>query len=94
MMTQETAEFYGSSQLAERGISHLSDNVILLNYVFGSGELTRALTILKTRGDPHDQSIHHYTITEDGMAVGEPVSGQLDVKPSSEAPEGPVNCSR
>lgn len=74
MMTQETAEFYGSSQLAERGISHLSDNVILLNYVFGSGELSRALTILKTRGTPHDQSIHHYTITEAGMAVGEPIS--------------------
>lgn len=69
MMTQETADFFETSRLAERGISHLSDNVVLLNYVAGENKLTRALTVLKTRATGHDQTVRSYTITDQGMTI-------------------------
>lgn len=74
VMTQETAEFFGTSQLSERGISHLSDNVVLLHYVAGDTTVNRAITVLKTRGTNHDHTVRHYDITERGMAIGEPVT--------------------
>jgi circadian clock protein KaiC len=73
VMTQESAEFFAVTHLDERGISHISDNVILLHHVAGEGELSRAITILKTRGSHHDHTIRTFSITDDGMTVGDQV---------------------
>jgi circadian clock protein KaiC len=71
VMTQESAEFFAVTQLDERGISHISDNVILLHHVAGEGELSRAITILKTRGSHHDHTVRSFVITDRGMTVGD-----------------------
>ena len=73
VMTLESSDFFGVSQLDEREISHISDNVILLHHVAGDGELTRAITILKTRGSDHDHTVRNFVITAGGMSVGERV---------------------
>lgn len=39
----------GHTRLSERGVSHLSDNVILLQYLRRDATLSRAVTVLKTR---------------------------------------------
>jgi circadian clock protein KaiC len=71
VMTQEVAELFGVTHLAEYGISHLSDNVILLQFLRGDSELKRALTILKTRGSAHEPTTRQYEITTKGVLLGD-----------------------
>jgi circadian clock protein KaiC len=69
-MTTEVATLFEVSSLSEFGISHASDNVLLLQYVRGASQLTRAVTVLKTRASSHQPGIREYTITSDGITLG------------------------
>jgi circadian clock protein KaiC len=71
VMTQEVPELFGVTRLSETGISHLSDNVILLQFLRGESQLKRALTILKARGSAHDPGTRQYDITPDGVLLGD-----------------------
>ena len=71
MMTQEVSELFGVTRLSEYGISHLSDNVVLLQFLRGDSELKRALTVLKTRGSAHLQQLRQFEITPDGVVLGD-----------------------
>jgi circadian clock protein KaiC len=71
VMTQEVPELFGVSRLSEYGITHLSDNVILLQFLRGDSRLKRGLTILKSRGSAHDPSTRQYEITTDGVILGD-----------------------
>jgi circadian clock protein KaiC len=71
MMTQEVPELFGVTSLSAYGISHLSDNVILLQFLRGDSELKRALTVLKTRGSAHLQQMRQFEITSEGAVLGE-----------------------
>jgi circadian clock protein KaiC len=71
MMTQEVPELFGVTRLSEYGISHLSDNVVLLQFLRGDSELKRAITVLKTRGSAHVQQLRQFDITPDGVTLGE-----------------------
>ena len=70
---------FGVSRLSEYGISHLSDNVILLQFLRGDSQLKRALTILKARGSAHDQITRQYEITTDGIILGDQFDGSQDL---------------
>jgi circadian clock protein KaiC len=71
MITQEVPDLFGVSRLSEFGISHLSDNVLLLQFLRGNSELKRALTVLKTRGSAHQPQIRQYEITAEGITLGD-----------------------
>ena len=74
MMSQEIPALFGISSLSEDGISHLSDNVILLQFVPRDTQLRRAVTVLKTRASRHDPAIREFTITPDGIVLDKPHS--------------------
>jgi circadian clock protein KaiC len=74
MMSQETPGPFGVPHLSEEGISHLSDNVILLQLVAQGTEIRRALTVLKTRASRHEPDVREFKITTDGIVLGEPLS--------------------
>jgi circadian clock protein KaiC len=74
LMTQEVTELFGVTRLSEYGISHLSDNVLLLQFLRGDSALKRALTVLKTRGSAHDQHLRQFDITAEGVVLGEQFS--------------------
>ena len=77
MMTQEASDLFGLTRLSEYGISHLSDNVVLLQFLRGDSEVKRAITVLKTRASDHDPHIRQFEITGEGFRLGEQfVSGQ------------------
>jgi circadian clock protein KaiC len=78
MMSQEIPALFGMSQLSEDGISHLSDNVILLQFVPQGTELRRAVTVLKTRASRHDPEIREFEITPEGIVLAEPRSSTPD----------------
>lgn len=71
MMTQEVPELFGVIRLSEYGISHLSDNVVLLQFVLGDSQVKRAITVIKTRSSGHDSRIRQFDITSHGFVLGE-----------------------
>ena len=70
LMTQEVPELFDVVRVSDRGLSHLSDNVLLLQYLRQDGRLQRALTVLKTRGSRHDPEVKAFDITENGITLG------------------------
>jgi len=74
MMSQEIPALFGISSLSEDGISHLSDNVILLQFVPRDAQLRRAVTVLKTRASRHDPNVREFKINSDGIVLDEPHS--------------------
>jgi circadian clock protein KaiC len=73
MMSQETPGPFGSGRISESDISHLSDNVILLQFVPRDAQLKRTLMVLKTRASRHEPHIREFAITPDGIVPGEPL---------------------
>lgn len=71
MMIVEVPELFELRRISEQGLSHLSDNVVLLQYVQEGPELARAITILKTRALHHRPTVHRYEITERGFVLGD-----------------------
>jgi circadian clock protein KaiC len=57
IMTSELPDLFHVGRLAEYGISHLSDNVILLQYLRADTRLRRTVTVLKSRASAHDPEI-------------------------------------
>jgi circadian clock protein KaiC len=72
MMSEEISALYGVSHLSEDGISHLSDNVVLLQFVPRDSQLRRAVTVLKTRASRHDPDIREFKITPEGIVLDNP----------------------
>jgi circadian clock protein KaiC len=77
IMTSEIPDLFHIDRLAEYGISHLSDNVILLQYRRAHSHLQRTVTILKSRASAHDPEIREFEITPAGIVLKEP-SGHDD----------------
>ena len=74
IMTSELPELFHVGRLAEYGISHLSDNVILLQYLRADTVLRRTVTVLKSRATAHDPEIREFDITADGIVLGDPIA--------------------
>ena len=78
IMTSEVPDLFHVGRLAEYGISHLSDNVILLQYLRRDSRLLRTVTVVKSRASAHDPEIREFGITSDGIVLGDPI-GDEDV---------------
>jgi circadian clock protein KaiC len=74
MMIVEVPNLFRLDRISEHAISHLADNVILLQYVQEGAELIRALTVLKTRAMKHQPSVRRYTITSKGFELGDMIA--------------------
>jgi circadian clock protein KaiC len=78
-MTQEVSDLFGVTRLSEYGISHVSDNVILLQFLRGHSRVKRGVTVMKTRASAHEPEIREFEITSDGFIVGEQFSSDQDL---------------
>jgi circadian clock protein KaiC len=77
MMTHETSELFRVTRLSEIGMSHLADNVIVLQYVRAESTVKRALLVLKTRASDHHPEIREFEIRPEGIVLG----GLLEAEP-------------
>ena len=71
MMTHERAELFRVTRLSEIGMSHLADNVVVLQYLRAESEVKRALLVLKTRASDHHPEIREFTIRAEGIVLGD-----------------------
>jgi circadian clock protein KaiC len=74
MMSLETPQLFGISAISDDGISHLSDNVILLQFVRDQAKLQRAITVVKTRASSHEPEVREFRIAPEGIVLGEPLA--------------------
>jgi circadian clock protein KaiC len=71
MATLECPELFRITRLSELGMSHIADNVVLLQHLHSGHELKRALTVLKTRGGSHTSAVREFHISSEGISLGE-----------------------
>ena len=71
LMTHEVPMLTGLSRLSEHGLSHLSDNVILLQYLPDGDTLRRTIMVLKSRASSHEPVQHQYIIDSGGIKLVE-----------------------
>lgn len=56
-------------------ITYLADTVVLLRYFEASGRVRRALSVIKKRTGPHEDTIREFRIGDHGIRLGEPLTG-------------------
>lgn len=54
-------------------VTYLADTVVLLRYFEARGEVRRAISIVKKRMGPHENTIREYRIGPCGFTLGEPL---------------------
>jgi circadian clock protein KaiC len=69
LMTFELPELFQLVRLSEVGVSHVSDNVVVLQYLRHQPEVRRTLTVLKTRASLHQPQVREFTITPEGITL-------------------------
>jgi circadian clock protein KaiC len=53
--------------------SYLADTVLLLRYFEADGEVRQIVSVLKKRSGQHERSLREFSITPEGLCVGEPL---------------------
>jgi circadian clock protein KaiC len=74
LSTYEIPDLYGLTQLSEHSVSHLADNVVILQYRDSGQVVSRTLTVLKTRSASHDPHIREFQISTNGITLAPPPS--------------------
>ena len=74
MFTYETMELFRITRLSELGMSHIADNVVLLQHFQDGSDMKRALTVLKSRGSMSSSVIREFKISVDGITLGQPIN--------------------
>jgi circadian clock protein KaiC len=69
LMTQEMPDLFDLVRVSDNGLSHLSDNVIVLQYARRDEGLQRVLTVLKTRASRLDPTVRAFEITMKGITL-------------------------
>jgi circadian clock protein KaiC len=68
-MTTELPDLFAVTRLSEHGVSHLSDNVLVLQYIRDESTIGRAITALKTRASGNDPHVRQFRIGPGGIMI-------------------------
>ncbi len=75
ILINETLSVTGDQmKVTEHGVSYLADTIILLRYMELSGEIHKAISILKKRTGDFEKALRQFDITEYGLKVGRPLT--------------------
>ncbi len=55
-------------------LSYLSDTIVLFKFFESKGELLKAISVVKSRTNPHERWIREFTLNERGLTVGDALS--------------------
>lgn len=70
-MTVEVSDPYDEMRFTPHAVSFLTHDIILQRYVEIDGQLATVLAVIKTQGREHSRDLRAYTITSEGIVVGE-----------------------
>jgi len=73
--------------------SYLADNVLMLRYFEDDGEVKQAVSVFKKRGSMHERTIRRFSMSSNGIEVGEVLRGYRGLLTGVPVPRGgPVNA--
>lgn len=75
LLLDATDQVSGMPSASSANISYIADTIIYLNYVESDGELRKGIGVLKKRAGNFERSLREFTITPNGIDVGEPLTG-------------------
>jgi circadian clock protein KaiC len=92
LFTNTSSMISGGETITDAYVSTITDGIMLLRYVEIDGEIRRAATVLKMRGSKHDKRVREFTITPNGIEVGDPIEGAqgLIVQPQRDGRPPPL----
>jgi len=79
MLTLEVPNISRVTHLSDFNISHLADNVVLLQYVWSGAKVKRALTVLKARASALEPTVREFKILPDGIVLGDELEYGHDI---------------
>ncbi|HEV3408196.1 MAG TPA: ATPase domain-containing protein [Gaiellaceae bacterium] len=80
MMTLEVPNLARITHLSDFNISHLADNVVLLQYVWSGPNVKRALTVLKARASALEPTVREFKIQPEGVVLGDELEYGHDIR--------------
>jgi circadian clock protein KaiC len=75
LMTSELEDRYTDLRFSPFGSAFLADAIIMQRYIEIVGQFKRVLSVIKVRGSKHSKDIRLFDITDNGIVIGEPLSG-------------------
>ncbi len=60
-------------------LTYIADTVILLRYFEARGSVRRAVSVIKKRMGPHEDTIREFRIADRGLVLGEPLTNMHGV---------------
>lgn len=74
MLVMAQHGFLGHNMATAVDVSYLADTVLMLRYFEAQGAVRRAVSVIKKRTGPHEDTIREFSITTKGIQVGKPLS--------------------
>ena len=75
LLIDETSAVLGEFRATEHNVSYIADNIVVLRHLELGGKLRKAVGVLKKRTSDYERTLREYAITEEGIRVGEPLTG-------------------
>jgi circadian clock protein KaiC len=78
-------------------VTYVADTVIMLRYFEALGRVRRAMSVVKKRTGPHEDTIREFRIDKQGITLGEPLhefQGVLRGVPTYVGPQAPLMGGR
>ena len=64
---------FGDLGTEAKNLSYLADSLLLLRYFEYRGQIRRAISVVKKRRGKHETTIREFTMTRNGILIGEPL---------------------
>ncbi|MFI3157162.1 MAG: ATPase domain-containing protein [Methylococcaceae bacterium] len=75
LMTSELEDRYTDLRFSPFGNAFLADAIIVQRYIEIAGQFKRVFSVVKVRGSEHNKDIRLFDITDEGIVIGEILSG-------------------
>ncbi|WP_158056497.1 ATPase domain-containing protein [Halorussus halophilus] len=75
ILVDEIQNVTGEFKATETGVSYLADNILFLRHLELSGEMRKAIGVLKKRTSDFERTLREFNISSHGVEVGEPLTG-------------------
>ncbi len=79
LMTSELEDRYTDLRFSPFGSAFLADAIIVQRYIEIAGQFKRVCSVVKVRGSEHSKDIRLFDITDDGIMIGETLSGYAGI---------------
>lgn len=79
LLAVEQHGLFGSRAGEVEDVSYLADAILLLRFFEHRGQIRRAISVVKRRRGPHENTIRELTIAAGGIVIGEPLEDMQGV---------------